>query len=298
VVSRATGGSDATDLTTDELDQLADFVAGAADPAVEARIARRVADEPRWAAAHRQLVAADTAMSELLRASAQPLVMPADVAAGVDDALRVLARSSGLSLITGEASDPPPTISAPERLRHWRIGRIAAAAAGIVAVVGGIGLAAKSINDSGSTTASAPMRDNSGAAPAQGPSLGGPEPERLFSGTNYTSQTLSGAPKRLVSPDFASVPGVEPPQVPERADGAAAVPDPLVRLLDPGALAACLDAIRALIPGTVTTVDYAKFEGDPALVVVVRRAGQLTNVAVGPDCGRIGADQKAIAPAG
>jgi hypothetical protein len=45
-------------------------------------------------------------------------------------------------------------------------------------------------------------------------------------------------------------------------------------------------------------LDYARFEGQPALMIVVRQAASSTIIAVGPDCGVLGADEKAAVPAG
>jgi hypothetical protein len=43
----------------------------------------------------------------------------------------------------------------------------------------------------------------------------------------------------------------------------------------------------------VAVVDFARFEGDPALIMVVRNGAVSTVVAVGPDCGNGGADELA-----
>jgi hypothetical protein len=51
-----------------------------------------------------------------------------------------------------------------------------------------------------------------------------------------------------------------------------------------------------VFPGVVTSVDYAQFAGQPALVVLVQQTGGRTAVAVGPDCGSTGPDQKASVP--
>lgn len=71
------------------------------------------------------------------------------------------------------------------------------------------------------------------------------------------------------------------------------VPEELRRLQDPQARAACLNAVVGEYGGQVALVDYARFEGRPALVVIVDGtrlgAGKRLVVAVGPDCGIGGA---------
>ncbi|MGH3750309.1 MAG: hypothetical protein ACRDT8_23255, partial [Micromonosporaceae bacterium] len=83
------------------------------------------------------------------------------------------------------------------------------------------------------------------------------------------------------------------------------VPVELDRLTAPAALSECLNAVRAAALGRpanpggsasrdgVSLVDYARFEGSPALIVLfsdgVPDRGQ-TVVVAGPDCGASGAD--------
>jgi hypothetical protein len=72
-----------------------------------------------------------------------------------------------------------------------------------------------------------------------------------------------------------------------------AVPAELRRLQDPVARAACLNAVVGEYGGQVALVDYARFQGQPALVVIVDGtrigAGKRLVIAVGPDCGIGGA---------
>jgi hypothetical protein len=55
-------------------------------------------------------------------------------------------------------------------------------------------------------------------------------------------------------------------------------------------LAGCLDAVEARWPGTPVALDYASFDGRPALVVWLRTATGIMVVAVGPNCGLTGVD--------
>jgi len=67
----------------------------------------------------------------------------------------------------------------------------------------------------------------------------------------------------------------------------------LTRHADPTARAACLGAITREYGGQVTTVDFARFEGQPVLVTVIDgtrvAGGRHLVVVVGPDCGLGGA---------
>jgi hypothetical protein len=55
-------------------------------------------------------------------------------------------------------------------------------------------------------------------------------------------------------------------------------------------LQACLAEVGLIHPGPVVTVDFARFEGEPAAILVVRQSDSSTVVAVGSDCGAAGAD--------
>jgi len=89
------------------------------------------------------------------------------------------------------------------------------------------------------------------------------------------------------SPGIRSAPSAAPAPPSEALAG---VPGPLQRLTDPAARTACLDAVvRAYQAGSVVLVDYARYQGAPALVVVLDNAHQVPGrkwvVVVGPDCG-------------
>jgi hypothetical protein len=77
---------------------------------------------------------------------------------------------------------------------------------------------------------------------------------------------------------------------------AGAVPFALDALTMPDRLAACLAAVRAAHPGTVTVLDYARFRSQPALIIVIRQGSGGLVVAVGENCGLTGADEKAAVP--
>ncbi|HWB35470.1 MAG TPA: hypothetical protein VHA75_05525, partial [Rugosimonospora sp.] len=73
----------------------------------------------------------------------------------------------------------------------------------------------------------------------------------------------------------------------------------LARLNDPAALDTCLAAVVAAHPGTVEIVEYARFEGSPALIVLVADAAGTRTVVAGPDCGLPGRgdDEVYVTPA-
>jgi hypothetical protein len=204
------------------------------------------------------------------------------------------------------ASSPVASSLAAARAKRRRLVMgIAAAAAAAVAIVGGLAATTNLFDRAQQTTAGAGSALDSGGSPsraeAAAPSAAGApnEPVFLASGNDYLMTTLGqlSAPH----PAFSTSGGVSAQDSAKQAIGPVpqpvreGAPAPLARLLDRAALSACLDAIRAINPGSVVAVDYARFAGSPALVVLVEQGNTSTVVAVGPDCGRSGADQKAAA---
>jgi hypothetical protein len=332
VVSRAQGGSDAARLTEEEFDRLADYLADALDPQDAAEVHRLVAEDPRWSTAHAALAEADAAVREILAGPNYAVgPMPADIAARLDDALRDIARTAhpsvtdgpaprvsstaGLGSVTSSATTSSATGSSPTtsslaaaRAKRRRfVTGIAAAAAAAVAIVGGLVVSANLFDRAQQTTAAPESAvDGAGApnkadAPAPPAAAAPTEPVFLASGSDYSLTTLGqlSAPRTA----FGMSPGVSAQDSAKQSRGIGPVPQtvregapqPLARLLDRAALSACLDAIQTINPGSVAAVDYARFAGSPALVVLVERGSTSTVVAVGPDCGRSGADQKGVA---
>jgi hypothetical protein len=182
---------------------------------------------------------------------------------------------------------------------------IATAVAAAVAIVGGLAATTNLFDRAQQSTAGAGSAMDNGGSPsraeADAPSAAAApiEPVFLASGSDYSMTTLGqlSAPR----PAFEASDGVSAQDTAKRGIGPVpqsvrkGAPTPLARLLDRAALSACLDAIRAINPGSVVAVDYARFAGSPALVVLVQQGNTSTVVAVGPDCGRSGADQKGTA---
>jgi len=175
--------------------------------------------------------------------------------------------------------------------------QLAGAAAAVVAVVFGI-TAIGSMDTQSGTTTSAPDAASAGSG-SVGPFVPGDAAGTapvIRSGRNYQPDTLDQLSR---SPYAASVPA---PALngskSANADDTAPERNGLERLSAPTALTACLAAIAQSHPGTVMVVDYARFEGAPAVVVLVQEGSTRTVVVVGDGCGVGGADEKDSAVVG
>jgi hypothetical protein len=307
------------ELNDDELDKLADFTAGVLAPVDHDRVARLIASDRRWAVAHAALARAEDSVRSDLRSIAGPIAMPGDVVARVDAALGSSDRSPAdrsVSHIGGSdrVVRMPTQRSTPRRARHgreqsrWRrAGLAVVGVAAAAALVGGVGLVGEFVRSSNRTGA-----DMSGAAAgpparAEAPSLPG-GPVTLNSGRNYQPNTLGQlAVTYTVAPPNAAVPSPVPAPAAgsnatssndsagQAAPGSAAAKaaGDLSRLSNPEALRGCLAAIQVAHPGTPAVVDFAAFEGSPAIVVVIRQqAARAVVVVVGPACGTSGTDER------
>jgi hypothetical protein len=284
-----------------DFDLLADFVGGALDGTPEADdVRRRVSTDASWAEAYAALVSAEVAVrDELTALGAETLTVPVDVGHRLDTALQaaVVAPRPGAPVLD--------LARAREARRHrrqrWAVGLATAAA---VLICGGFGVSLVSDEAKKDTPTSAADGGKGEAAPQlnSGPSpTGGSRTSAqgtasiLASGRDYgpgtVGQVAQGSPPAAqVLPDGE---GSRNADVSKSAKPAESVPDPLRRLLDPVARAACLNAVVGEYGGQVALVDYARFEGQPALVVIVDGtrvgAGKRLVLVVGPDCGIGGA---------
>ena len=322
-----TGASGTADFGAVDLDRLADFTAGALDRADAAEVAHLVASDARWATAHAALVRADALVRDDLRAASTATPMPADVVARLDDFLRAIGATAGaksrdetpavVSLDAARGRGTAQRRGTAQGRRTARAGGtargrrrgswagLAAAAAAVVAVIGGITIANQLAAQDGTTTAGPGFNREETSDQAAAP--GAPTaptaafagtPSFVVSGSDYRPETL---PQLARMPFFAGAPPSDTGQKEASADEVPqmirkAAPGALSRLTDPVALRTCLDGIGAAHPGSVTLVDYARFRGEPALVVLVRQGTASTVVAVGPACGLAGTDEKAFAP--
>jgi hypothetical protein len=164
-----------------------------------------------------------------------------------------------------------------------------AAAAAVLALAGvGVAQLRQSSGTSGRPTAARAPAAASDAAGGLAPgALAAPPPaDRIVtSGADYRRDTLAGAAAAttMSGPALKSVPS--PAAEAARAAG-------LARLTARSALQACLDAIAGENGGgpvTVQSVDYARYEGAPAVVVRFAAANGRWAWASGPDCGAPGA---------
>jgi hypothetical protein len=228
------------------------------------------------------------AVRDLLRALPDPGAIPPDVATGLAHALRDLtpnvapAASGAGSTVVPLRSDSGPRGG---RSRPW----LAAAAA--VIVLGGGGAALVTHPWSGVGAGDATSADTSAGA-SQGSRESGSRAvasaaaQVRSTGTDYDRAGLAAQVRRelLAAPawgDSSAAPGVV-------GDGSGASGD--TRLASPQGLASCLSAL-GVDAGQVTTVDLARFEGDPAALVVVAAPGGAHDVwVVGRGC-RQGDDQ-------
>jgi anti-sigma factor RsiW len=275
-------------LTWSELDRLADYTAGILDATEAAQVAQLIQSDSRWAGAWHALTQANAAVrADLAAAAAAPIAIPEDVAARLDDAIATAGRATVISLAEARGK------SRSSWRRRTAMAGIAAAAAAFVAVAGGVVLNSQ-LTTGAATTASAPEAQadrNSGAAP---PALALPSPgfDSAFgapavvaTGMDYRLDTLrelslqpAGGTKANATPGPLSA---------QEAPGA------LARLTTPSGLADCLRTVTARYPGTAVLLDYARFDGDPALIIVVRQGSAFMIVAVGSECGVAGTDEKA-----
>lgn len=289
-----------------DLDLLADYVGGAlAGTPDEAAVARLIANDPDWAAAHAALAPAVEQVRRSLTTWGADEAMPSDVASRLSEALA----SAGVSRTSGEATRPMVRVPSqsrggraggtaldvgrrpPSHARRWSRWARPAAAAAAVAAFAGFML---------TQTTGGPSDDSAqsigGVQPetlvAPGGLEVGPRAERVVaSGTDYTRAGLAEA--------VAALAGTQPDnRVLSSPPPAASVPAVagLTRLSDGRLLAACLDAVAAEHgrgPVTVELVDYASFEGTPAVVVsLVDQGGERWAWVAGPRCGSDDADTR------
>jgi hypothetical protein len=290
-----------------DLDRLADYAAGVLDPADAAEVEHRIGTDERWARALDALAVADEAIrAELRDLSSSPAPMPADVATRIEDALREAARdSSVISLADARAKRRGG--------RRRFVTGITAAAATLVLVLCGVTFVRGGMIQMDSEAPSAggapnAVNDGQGAAEAPGQAFATDRASAtraaivITTGTNYSQQALldltEKPPAWSVPPSLAvgEKSGQDaPPEPAVPSPVAQQAPTALNRLTQRPALAACLKAILDKYPGVPTLIDYARYEGRPALIVSVLGDASTTVVAVGGGCGVIGPDEIASA---
>ncbi|MFI5893243.1 hypothetical protein ACIA5D_24355 [Actinoplanes sp. NPDC051513] len=276
-----------------DIDLLADYIGGAlAGTPDEPVVATLIADDPAWRDAYESLSGGMAAVeAELGRLGSEP--MPDDVVARLEEAFA----APRLTLVQDAGNGADDVRDKELRLSKRRPGRRLrwvtpiAIAAGAVAFVGfGADYLAgrdnsssdKSATSTAGGAADSQARRDDAQAPAMaesgpGASVAGkgevpPAPQVLESGTNYTKKTLAIAPAQTLSSQPAATAGS------------------LVRLNGTTALNECLDMIAAengAGPIAAETVDYAKFNGKPAIVVRFTAGNGAWAWASGPSCGTV-----------
>jgi hypothetical protein len=269
------------------------------------RIRSHVASCPGCAAAQARL----TEVPALL-AQVPPPPLPPGIAARLDAALSAeTARRAApdREAVPGPAAPAQPAGTAPRhrtgrprgpRLRMPVAARLMAAA-GVLAVAGGVGYAVSQSTSSPSTSAgsaavpsAAAGPDSHSAARRAAPELGvggGVQFTVRHSGTAYRMSTLADQARTLLDAPSAGL------NSPGKASGGLSLRAPSL------ALTGCVDKVaglNAVHAGEVKLVDQAQFQGRPATVIVVRATSAQPGMvyAAGPGCSASRADILARAP--
>lgn len=281
-------------------DELADLDAGGLDEASTATV------EAHLASGCRRCTEVLTGLSAVRAdlADLPPERIPADVAARLDDALAAAAASAPSATVSPLVAARAPRLG--NRRPTW-LGR--AAAAVLVLVAGGT---AVGVLGPGSGTGGGPDSDRPAATVAAPEALEQVDPAAFItvtdSGRDYDAEQLAAAAPQLAGtltatretasagpmPPGPANDGPVPPgqggasaPLAREGDGLSAVPDPLSQLREPQRLADCLDTLGGASPAAPVALDYAAYQGVPALVVVrpdPSNADRLSVSVVGPAC--------------
>ena len=307
-----------------DIDLLADYVGGALDGTPdEAVVTALIADDVAWREAHAQLSGGVTAVTGQLQAlGSMPEPMPADVLARLDAALlgATADRSTSLDAPVAGASAAPAAMepgsdgAAPERhlvavvsrsrggrARRLRWAAPIGIAAGVAAFIG-FGFQQFTTADSEDATTSAAGAAADAPQVLPGTELGLPNasPQILQTGTDYRRATLGTADddtSTMIAPEAPTESATTDRKAAPDANTLAEADPALDRLRVQEALRACLDAIAAQagVPEiTPQTIDFARYNGSPAVIVQFTAAGQSWAWAAGPACGTtgVGADTR------
>jgi hypothetical protein len=290
-----------------DLDRLADYVGGALeDTPDEAAVAELVITDPDWTRAHAALVAADVLVrTDLAVLAARPEPMPADVmsrltaAVSAEPPVQPAAGVTGarpgrshLSALSGGRTDADARPTRRLSQRRWSA-VVGVAAAVVVLGFGTVSLASR-FGDSNTLSTDSKAGRLAGQEPgAASDTAAGPTVVNA-SGVDYDALSLAALAARpsvlahgLRSSDAAANGNLE-----ATAQGSvpfASVPDALRPLADPNTRGTCVNAITVRYGGTPVLLDYARYQGKPALVVLLdgadNVAGRTRVVVVGPSCG-------------
>ena len=294
-----------------DLDLLADYIEGALTPDEAARIEDLVDNDPAWAEMLAALTAALPSVDARLSAYAvETPPMPSEVAERITASLHALAADAAAPerhttdrpatnrpATNRPAADRPaadrPGASARRHRRRLLSNRWLQAAAILIIFIGGLTVVAKLGSNSTAKSATSGNGGEKSAIAGVAPSLPDmstrPGLSVSASGKDYNASTLTGP---VPGPAFtAHLSGPTGGDVEPAAP--ASVPAALSRLLDPSALNDCLTAVEATNSGIASAVDFASYQGQPALIVTIG-APEIV-VAAGPACGLPGRGADEIA---
>ncbi|MEV0901524.1 hypothetical protein [Actinoplanes sp. NPDC049802] len=268
-----------------DLDLLADYVGGALDGTPDQeRVATLVSEDPAWRAAFEALepgmIAVEAALGEF---EAEP--MPSELAARLDAMFRAPVVEAGDP--DSSSTGVPAKVVDLDEVRRSRARRWVAPVGVAAALLAFAGFGVSQLSGMGMTdNAAQSTAAEGGVAEDAAPMMAGiPADNIISSGTDYTAGTLAQASGGRSQEAILSE-GSEP------ATAKAGGIDPLARLSDPSGLFNCLDVITQANGGgriAVELVDYARFEGAPAMIVRFSAANGTWVWAVGPKCGTPGA---------
>ena len=213
---------------------------------------------------------------------------PADLGARLEAAL---ARERRAATGTGGPTVLPVALLPRARRRHPAWLPVTAAAAALIAVVGAASVLLP-LGGSGSRNSTAGKATTSTGTPAV---------RRLTTGTDYhkAGPSFNAALPLLLAEAGAAAAAPQQPQPQSGSDQTSALSerltaaDPLARLRDDRALAGCLASLTPPEqPGVPLAVDYAAYEGGPALIVVLpaTKPAAVDVYVVGPGCTQANAD--------
>jgi hypothetical protein len=257
-----------------DLDTLADYLDDLLPPEERGAVADLVATDPAWSASFASLQAAQPQVIAALSAAAGATTpVPAEILRRVDGLTR-----------------PANVVDLGARRRSranraLRSGWLKAAAALVVVVVG-VGFIVQLAHSPTANTSTTSSAGRAFAAPKLGSR---PGLDVSASGTDYTAADLAKSSHTALSTQVPAPAENGPAQATTPGSGAAPafVPPTLRRLAGSAALNDCLTAVETLTGDSATSVDFALYQHDPALIIGFAKTGAL--VAVGPTCGEPGA---------
>ena len=301
-----------------DIELLADFAEGLLTPSQANEVRQLIDADPAWASTLTMLDESAPAVAAALAAYAEDTAgaMPTEVAARLTSALAEVARGRESQPSSepldadphgagrqgpadnrpgrGGGGTRPPTVRTPSGRSGSRTlwTRLALVSVFVLAVVGvGFLVRLAPSTQSNSTSSGSAL-----AAPdVRLPELAArPGLTVTASGTQYSASTsvYGGANSSEVPRPTAagSGGGVQPLHQTAKAVSPDRAPAALGRLTSPAALEACLEAVETSVGGTTRSVDFASYDGAPALIVVLDSPPRA--VAVDPNCGLDGNDDQ------